>query len=89
MSRCDGCGDLGIEFAESHEICLIKQLRIKDKEVLPESKIMDDLGADSLDILQLLMTIEDEYGIMIPDETLATFVTVQDIVEYLEAQEKK
>ena len=68
---------------------LIKQLRIKDKEVLPESKIMDDLGADSLDILQLLMTIEDEYGIMIPDETLATFVTVQDIVEYLEEQEKK
>ena len=68
---------------------LIKQLRIKNREVLPESKIMDDLGADSLDILQLLMTIEDEYGITIPDEELVKFVTVQDVVNYIEAQEKK
>lgn len=63
---------------------LIKQLHLTDIEVLPESKIKDDLGADSLDILQLLMTLEDEYGIRIPDETLATFVTVSDIVAYLE-----
>lgn len=63
---------------------LIKQLRLKNKEVLPESKIMDDLGADSLDILQLLMTIEDEYGITVPDEELVKFVTVQDVVAYLE-----
>lgn len=63
---------------------LIKQLRLKDKEVLPESKIMDDLGADSLDILQLLMTIEDEYGITVPDEELVKFVTVRDVVTYLE-----
>ena len=66
---------------------LIKQLRIKNKEVLPESKIMDDLGADSLDILQLLMTIEDEYGITIPDEELVKFVTVQDVVNYIEEHE--
>lgn len=68
---------------------LIKQLRLKNKEVLPESKIMDDLGADSLDILQLLMTIEDEYGITVPDEELVKFVTVQDVVTYLEEKEKK
>lgn len=67
---------------------LIKQLRLKDKEVLPESKIMEDLGADSLDILQLLMTIEDEYGIVVPDEELAKFATVQDVVNYLESQKK-
>jgi len=68
---------------------LIKQLRLKNKEVLPESKIMDDLGADSLDILQLLMTIEDEYGIVVPDEELVKFVTVGDVVTYLEEKEKK
>ncbi len=68
---------------------LIRQLRLKNKEVLPESKIMDDLGADSLDILQLLMTIEDEYGITIPDEELVKFVTVRDVVTYLEEKEKK
>ena len=65
---------------------LIKQLRLKIVEVLPESRIKDDLGADSVDILQLLMTIEEERGIVIPDERLAEFVTVSDIVNYLEEQ---
>jgi len=65
---------------------LIKQLRLKNVEVLPESRIKDDLGADSVDILQLLMTIEEERGIVIPDERLAEFVTVSDIVNYLEEQ---
>lgn len=65
---------------------LIKQLRLKNVEVLPESRIKDDLGADSVDILQLLMTIEEERGIVIPDERLAEFVTVLDIVNYLEEQ---
>ena len=63
---------------------LSKQLRIDESEITPESKIMDELGADSLDILQLLMTIEDELGIAVPDEALADFTTVNDIVEYLE-----
>ena len=48
--------------------------------------IQDDLGADSLDILQLLMRIEDDYGVVIPDEELATFETVEDVVKYLESQ---
>lgn len=65
---------------------LIKQLRLKNVEVHPESRIKDDLGADSVDILQLLMTIEEERGIVIPDERLAEFVTVSDIVNYLEEQ---
>ena len=63
---------------------LIKQLRLTGVEVTRDSKIKDDLGADSLDVLQLLMTIEEEHGIVIPDESLATFVTVGDIVDYLE-----
>ena len=68
---------------------LKEQLRLKDVEIKPETKIMDELGADSLDILQLLMTIEDDYGITIPDEKLSTFVTVQDIVNYLDEQRAK
>ncbi len=63
---------------------LIKQLKLKDVQVLPESRFKEDLGADSIDTLQLLMTIEEDYGIMIPDEKLSSFVTVQDIVDYLE-----
>ena len=64
---------------------LIKQLKLGDQPVNPDSKIKEDLGADSLDVLQLLMTIEEEHGIVIPDESLAEFVTVQDIVDYLES----
>ena len=63
---------------------LAEQLKTGDREITLESRIKDDLGADSLDILQLLMTIEEENGIVVPDEELATFVTVGDIVGYLE-----
>lgn len=72
-------------FNEVKEL-LTKQLRLKDVEITPASRIKDDLGADSLDILQLLMTIEDEKGITIPDEELAAFTTVGDVVAYLEKQ---
>lgn len=70
-------------FNEVKEL-LTQQLRLKDVEITPASRIKDDLGADSLDILQLLMSIEEERGITIPDEALATFTTVGDIVSYLE-----
>ena len=69
---------------EEVKTILKEQLRLGDIEIRPESKISEDLGADSLDILQLLMTIEEEHGIVIPDEELASFETVQDIVDYLE-----
>lgn len=65
---------------------LAKQLRIDPSKVQLSSRIKEDLGADSLNILQLLMKIEDDYGIVIPDEKLATFETVQDVVTYLDAQ---
>lgn len=65
---------------------LAKQLRLDPSKVQPASRIKEDLGADSLNILQLLMKIEDDYGIVIPDEKLATFDTVQDVVAYLDAQ---
>ena len=69
---------------------LAKQLRIADvARIKPESAIQKDLGADSLDILQLLMKIEDNYGIVIPDEELSGLVTVQDVVLFLEKQQKK
>ena len=66
---------------------LIDQLRLENTDITMDSKIMEDLGADSLDILQLLMTIEDEHGIVIPDEELATFEKVGDIVNYLESHQ--
>ena len=53
-----------------------------------ESEIKKDLGADSLDILQLLMRVEDEYGIVIPDQELAGFKTVADVVNFLDKQKQ-
>ena len=63
---------------------LAEQLKIKEEYILMSSKIKEDLGADSLDVLQLLMTIEERYGIVIPDEALVSFSTVEDIVNYLD-----
>lgn len=61
------------------------QLKVSEDKITMESKIKDDLGADSVDILQLLMTLEDEHGIEIPDEKLVRFNTVGDIADYLDS----
>ena len=71
---------------ETVKALLAKQLRIPAEQIEMTSKIKDDLGADSISVLQLLMTIEEDYGIVIPDENLATFNTVGDVVAYLESQ---
>ena len=65
---------------------LAKQLRVDAAIVTLDAQIKKDLGADSLDILQLLMRIEDQYGIVIPNKALATFNTVGDVVTYLEQE---
>ena len=64
---------------------LVDQLNLKEADITLDTNIKKDLGADSLDILQLLMSIEEEYGIQIPDDELAGFETVGDVVTYLES----
>ena len=71
---------------EKVQTILARQLRLAPERITMESLIKKDLGADSLDILQLLMRIEDQYGIVIPDQALAKFETVADVVNYLESQ---
>lgn len=71
---------------EKVQAILARQLRVDPAIVTLEAQIKKDLGADSLDILQLLMRIEDQYGITIPDKALATFNTVGDVVTYLEQE---
>ena len=73
---------------ESLKKLLAKQLRIDESRITPESDIKKDLGADSLDILTLLMTVDEDWGITIPDEQLMTFKTVADIVAYLDTVKK-
>ena len=67
---------------------LARQLRIDPERVTLDAQIKRDLGADSVDILQLLMRLEDDYGIVIPDQALAKFETVNDVVTYLDNLQK-
>ena len=62
---------------------LTTQLRISEDRVTPQSDLKRDLGADSLDLLQLLMALEEKFEMTIPDEALAGFETVQDVIDFL------
>ena len=61
------------------------QLGIDENEIAMESSFIDDLGADSLDIVELIMALEEEFNIEIPDEEAEKISTVGDIVEYIKA----
>lgn len=64
---------------------LCEQLDIEEDEVTMDSNIAMDLGADSLDVVDLVMTIEDEFEIEVPDEEVENIKTVGDVVNYIEA----
>ena len=63
---------------------LAQQFEIDPETITPDTNLFDDLGADSLDVVELIMSLEDEYGITIPDDAAADLVTVGKIAEYLE-----
>ena len=63
---------------------IVDQLGVDEDVVTSEASIQDDLGADSLDIVDLIQTIEDEYDLSIPDEAVENIKTVGDIVKYIE-----
>ena len=63
---------------------IVEQLGVEEDVVTPEANIQEDLGADSLDIVDLIQTIEDEYDLSIPDEAVEEIKTVGDIANYIE-----
>lgn len=67
---------------------IVEQLSVNESEVKLESRFTDDLGADSLDVVELVMALEEKFEIEIPDEEAEKIVTVKDVVEYIEKHKK-
>ena len=66
---------------------VVKHLGIDESKVIPESKFIDDLGADSLDTVELVMAFEEEFGVEIPDDAAETILTVQDAIDYISSKQ--
>ncbi len=63
---------------------IAEQLGVEKEKITPESKFIEDLGADSLDVVELIMAFEEEFGIEIPDEDAEKIQTVGDVIKYLQ-----
>lgn len=66
---------------------LCAQLDLEEDKITSDSNIADDLGADSLDLVDLLMSLEDEFGLEVPDEDIEGIKTVGELVSYIEANQ--
>ena len=75
-----------MEFEKLQQV-IAQVLNVDPKEITPETTFMEDLGADSLDIFELVMALEEEFGVEIPSEDLENVTTVGDVVNYLKAHD--
>ena len=67
---------------------IVEQLGVKPEQVTPEAKFIEDLGADSLDTVELVMALEEEFGNEIPDEQAEKLQSVSDVIKYVEESAK-
>jgi acyl carrier protein len=67
---------------------IVEQLDVSEDEVTPEASFVDDLGADSLDVVELVMGLEEEFDIEIPDEDAEKIQRVQDAIKYIDEKTK-
>ncbi len=73
------------EILDKVKSVIVDQLTVEEDDVTEEASFVDDLGADSLDIVELVMALEEEFGISIPDEEAENIKTVGDAVSYIGA----
>src|SRR3979409_2275084 len=74
--------------ADKVKSIIVEQLGVDEEEVTPDASFVDDLGADSLDTVELVMAFEEEFGIEIPDEDAEKITRVKEAVEYIESHGK-
>ncbi|MBZ7985222.1 acyl carrier protein [Campylobacter sp. Cr9] len=67
---------------------IVEELGADEASITPDAKIIEDLGADSLDVVELIMALEEKFDISIPDEDGQKIATVDDIVKYIEAKKQ-
>lgn len=67
---------------------VVEQLEVDEKEVTPGASFVDDLGADSLDVVELVMGLEEEFDIEIPDESAEKITNVQQAIDYIDEKTK-
>lgn len=67
---------------------IVEQLGVKPEQVVPEAKFIEDLGADSLDTVELVMALEEEFGVEVPDEQAEKLQSVGDVLKYIEEHAK-
>ena len=67
---------------------IVEQLGVKPEQVVPAAKFIEDLGADSLDTVELVMALEEEFGIEVPDEQAEKLQSVGDVMKYVEENAK-
>ena len=68
---------------------IVEQLSVNAEQVTTEAKFIEDLGADSLDIVELVMAFEEEFGVEVPDSDAEKLLTVGDVVKYIEDKQSK
>jgi acyl carrier protein len=68
---------------------IVEQLGVKPEQVVPEAKFIEDLGADSLDTVELVMALEEEFGVEVPDEQAEKLHSVGDVMKYIEEAQTK
>ena len=73
---------------EEIKSAIVEALNVKEDEVTPEANLRDDLGIDSLDAVELVMELEDTFSVKIEDSEAQNFVTVKDIVDFIETAKK-
>ena len=71
------------EVFEKVKKIIVEQLQVNDEIVTEDASFIDDLGADSLDLVELIMALEEEFGIEIPDGDAEKVTTVEDVVNYI------
>lgn len=73
------------EILDKVRAVIVDQLNVEEDDVVEDASFVDDLGADSLDIVELVMALEEEFGVSIPDEEAENIKTVGDAVRYITA----